>query len=192
MPFDDKYQSLLRVASIFSEAGISIEMRADVRSIDLLLILSSLQPVTVVQLLVGRGSFELARIFATANNIGTDAITVSEAEAKLTESAASSLWLSPDTRVAIWNECSKLFKKHDCSNAAAGQYFVDKAENVTPLTPPLAPKEVVALLVLALKWFDGSINHGDPAKDPAFLEVTSFSIDQSMTHYFRRSRTGCG
>ena len=134
------------------------------------------QPQTVIDLLVGRGSYELARIYSKANNIATDSVTLKEVESKLAESRQSCLWLSPDTRVAIWSECSKLLKKRDCGNEVAGYFFLDKAESSADIDPPMSPKEAVTLMMLAQGWFNGSINHSDPVKNKNALEVSDVDL----------------
>ena len=117
------------------------------------------------------GHFELARLYAQDNSDKRDVITMKEADAKLIVYSHSCLWASPDTRAALWLECSKHLRKNDCGNLSAGKYFLAKAEAGEILDVAVSSLDKITLLILALKWFDGSINHSDPVRDQEFLEV---------------------
>ncbi|KAJ7523405.1 hypothetical protein O6H91_18G050100 [Diphasiastrum complanatum] len=86
-------------------------------------------------------------------------VTAAQAEALVTE-WKELLWDVPEERAALWGHCQALFTRHAFPAHQAGIFFLRHAEEIEH---EIAPAELHAILLLALRWLSGSMTNSSLA-----------------------------
>lgn len=128
-----------------------------------------------VSLLMSRGSFHLARIFAQTNNNNIDFICIEEAESALNELSKWSLWSHPLRRCAVWREISRVFDQSHSRSLVVAQYFHEMSKKSRVLNVEISSFEKETLIELSLDWYRRHVAASTSTNQQDFIQVCSIT-----------------
>lgn len=137
---DDRYIKYLRTLQIVDDSALDVPITS--------------KPQVIIDLLMEKRLFNEARELAKEYSLSLHPLTLREVESHVSEFQESYLWDMEFTRMALWEQCHRIFVNHQCEPLMAGDFFFSTVESMD-YAGEECYSERSMLLTFALNWYSG-------------------------------------